>query len=317
MGRALLDHLVTGIGQRPCGGPHRLAALVAHRRDVVLLEGRHAQPGRGCGLETRAVYVRIAGQVGLGEDRQEQLEVLDVARHRADLRCELDADRVRGRGVALVRNDPASRADAGDPAEVARDANRSTVVRADAERAHAGGDRRGLAARGSARRAPVHVRVVSRAVDEVVRVVVDRELGDVGLAEQDRAGATQVADHDGVLCRDVALQQLRPIGAGHPSDLDGLLGRERHTMQRADVLVPGDERLFGGASFLERLLESRENQRVDLAVDLFGASYVRLDQLDGAHFSLQHGGRHLPCRPSQQLLHLRLLPLRNSVPSVP
>ena len=186
------------------------------------------------GLHPVGHDVRVACRVRLREDRQQELEVVHVARHRADLGPELDRHRLRMREVTRVRDDPAPGAQPDDPVEVRRDPDRPAVVGADADRRDARRKRGALAARGAAGGPLGVVRVAGGAVDQVVRVVVQRELGDVGLADQDRPGLAQVRDHRRVLGRDVALEDLRSVAARHPRDLDALLGRERHAVQRPD-----------------------------------------------------------------------------------
>ena len=147
------------------------------------------------------------------------------------------------------------------------------------------------------------VRVARGAVDEVVGVVVERELGDVGLAEQDRARAAQVARHGRVLGRDVALEDLRPVAAGHPGDLDALLGGERHAVQRPDALAV-DRALLGRARLLERLLDSAAAPRVELAVDLLGPpSMWAWTSSTGLTLASRTARAICRRRPSQQLLH--------------
>ena len=79
-------------------------------------------------------------------------------------------------------------------AEVGRRADRAAVVRADPERRHARRHRRALAAARAAGRPRRVDRVPGRAVDEVRRVRVRAELGDVRLADQDRPGLAQPRD---------------------------------------------------------------------------------------------------------------------------
>ena len=67
-------------------------------------------------------------------------------------------------------------------------------VAAQAERRHPRGDGRALAAAAAARRARPVVGVVRAAVDEVVALEGERDFGDVGLAEDDRARGFKTRD---------------------------------------------------------------------------------------------------------------------------
>jgi hypothetical protein len=80
------------------------------------------------------------------------------------------------------------------------------------------------------------------------------ELRQVGLPEQDRAGAAHPPDHLGVLGRHPVSQEARTVGRRHSRDRDYLLDRERHAVERPQRVTTGNSRI-GGLRFLPRLLQ--------------------------------------------------------------
>ena len=113
------------------------------------------------------------------------------------------------------------------------------------------------------------------------------ELGDVGLAQEDRAGLAQPPQRHGVRLRDVVGEQPRAVGRGHPRDGDDLLRGERHAVQRTEVIA-ARERRVGRDGLGARLVQAREDQGIDPRVALGDAGGVRVEELDGAR--LRVGG---------------------------
>ena len=128
------------------------------------------------------------------------------------------------------------------------------------------------------------MRVVGGTVDEVHRVVERAQLGDVRLAEQDRARGAQILDHDSVLARDVSLENARGVAARQSGDLDRFLDGERHSVERAE-LVTGRYGPLGRPRLLPSLLEPRHDERVQRRVERLDPVHVGVEHLDGAHLS--------------------------------
>ena len=279
--RALLDDLDAGRGQRAGGPPDRLPARAADGLQAVVLEDGDARDGRGRGA-------------ALADDPEREVEVGGVARHRADAAEHLHA-RGRRSGSCAIRG-IASR-----PQRRPKTPVQCAGVRIEPPRslpipsgliaaARAAASPPGRAAR----RPPRVVRVAGRAVDAVDRVPEAAELGHVRLAEQDRSRGAQAADHDRVGVGDARLDEQRAVARRHPRDRHDLLHGEGHAVQRPGVLAARQRRV-GPRRLGARLVDPRQDDRVDLAVALGDPRGVGLDQFDRTHLALTDRARH-PCR---------------------
>ena len=131
----------------------------------------------------------------------------------------------------------------------------------------------------SRRRCASVVRVPRRAEQPVDRVPPERELGDVGLAEQHRARLPQAADHLAVLVVHAVGEQQRPGRRAHARDRDRILRGERHAVERA--LLPGRAPRRPRPPPRARV-EPRQHERVELRVALGDARRVRVEELERA-----------------------------------
>ena len=151
------------------------------------------------------------------------------------------------------------------------DADRPADIAAHLDRDIAGGEAGGRPARTAARRARGVERVVRPAVDRVDRLPVAEPLGQVGLAEDDRARRLQPAHHLGIARRNVAGVLREAPVRRQPLDVEGFLHRHRHAKQRHRVggHRARVDRVGGGA----RAVEVADDDGVDRAV-------ARLDPRD-------------------------------------
>src|SRR5439155_1032573 len=170
-----------------------------------------------------------------------------------------------------------------EPAARRRDANRPEAVRAGPESDQAGGD----GGRGASARSAWRVRRVPRIARDAEGVALgpgpDRELGDVGLADHDRAGLAQPAD-------DLAVGSggLPDHGGAEARRLAGdvlvVLDRDRHPVQRTSVAVA--ERV----GVRTRPLGEDDPKRVEPRVQVLDALQARVDELARRDLA---GGHHL------------------------
>jgi hypothetical protein len=127
---------------------------------------------------------------------------------------------------------PGRRLEADQPGVRRGPADRAAAVRADGERRQARRHRgHGAAARPAGGEAEVPW-VPGRAEQAVAGVALDRELGDVGLADDDRArAAAQARDRQLVLIRHEAGVEERSPGRPHPAREKVVLHRDRHAIE--------------------------------------------------------------------------------------
>ena len=90
------------------------------------------------------------------------------------------------------------------------------------------------------------------------------ELRRGGLAEDDAARALQPLDDDGVLLRDMVGKEARAAGGQHPPRPDQVLHRERHAVQRTELLA-GHHRHLGGHGGVARLVGGDGAEAVEAA----------------------------------------------------
>jgi hypothetical protein len=146
------------------------------------------------------------------------------------------------------------------------------------------GHRRG-AARGAAARAAVIVRVAGAAVHRVAALIVRQELGDVGAAEQDRAGGAQAPHHRTVALRPVVGERLRPHGGQDAGDFVAVLERKRHTVQRPPDFA-ARERRVGLARTLSRAIEVERDHGVEARIALRDALRVQVERFQRGALAL-------------------------------
>ena len=199
-------HRRTGAGDRIDGAIEELGHAAVHaaqprrrpRRDAKLTEPpparwRQFNPPR-----------RLLEQVGSGEGAQGQVEVLGVARHRAN-HGDVGRGHDAGRSMAARRDQTPARFVAVDAAVVCRVAQRAGDVAAGAEGRQSGGERCRLATRGATGRVRPIPRIFRGAVNVIVALRVGQHVGHVGLAVDDGAGLEQAVDEKRVCGRDVVL----------------------------------------------------------------------------------------------------------------
>ena len=176
-----------------------------------------------------------------GEARQhrpEQRDVLDAPPHRPDR-----VERRDEREDAVERQVAPARLQAHRPARGRRQPDRAAGVRSEPEVDEPGGERRRVPGRRAAGGLPGMERVVDGAVPRVDAEHAPRELGQVGLADDDRAGVERSLDDGRVGGRDVVAVDARAVGRPDPGGVDQVLDEQR---------APG-ERPVGGAE--QRLVE--------------------------------------------------------------
>ena len=176
--------------------------------------------------------------VGAGHHREHQRGVSNGPGHRA-----VDAKRVvdprRGVGRDAAGADP----EADDVAVGGRVAERAAVIAALGQGAHAGRQGDG---RSAARPAGVEVQVPGvqgLPEDRVAGVAAGRELGRVGLADDDPAGLLQPGHEECVDVWHVVLVQLRAVGGAQAGRLGHVLEADRQAVERAELVAAHDGRL--------------------------------------------------------------------------
>ena len=132
-----------------------------------------------------------------------------------------------------------------------------------------GGDARRRSAARAAGRARRIVRIARRTERRVLVRRAERELVQVGLADEHRAGLPQMGDGRRVALGDVALAHARRRGGRRAADVEQILDRDRHAVQRSAV-VAGGELAVGVARLLPRLVGHDQDEGVQPRV-------VRLD----------------------------------------
>jgi hypothetical protein len=136
----------------------------------------------------------------------------------------------------------------------------------------------------------VIVRIVGPAIDRIVRLPVGEVGRDIGLAEDDRAGALELADHPGVARGDrVGIFAVTP-GSRQAADIEAFLDRHRHAEQR---LVLGQPPGGHGLGLFLRAVEVGHHHRVDMRVEMFDPRNRRFDRLEWRHLSMADRARNL------------------------
>ena len=195
---------------------------------------RHPEPGQ--------VAIEWSGESG-GIGRVASRIAQVVARHHAQTEGHI-ADRAGEDALHDVtdqrqrrrpgRDQPDGRSQRGHVVEVGRVAQRAAVVAAVRDRQHAGGEGRGGAAARATRGPGQVVGVAGGAVDRVVGVGAQTELGDVRLADRDDTRPPQALDDDGVRRWPEVPEDGRALRVGESHGRLGVLERRRQAVQRAD-----------------------------------------------------------------------------------
>ena len=176
----------------------------------------------------RSLAARIA-RIGAGHHAEEKRHVGDRAGHRP-----VDAEAEPRKRVGGGRHQADRRPQRDDVVEVGGVAQRAAEVAAVGNGQHARGQRRaGAAARPAGALAEV-VGVPRDAVDLVVGVRAQPELGDVGLADAEGPGVPQPLDEHRVGPGDVAGVDARPARAHEALGVLQVLERDRQPVQRPE-----------------------------------------------------------------------------------
>ncbi|MFN7977256.1 MAG: hypothetical protein U0P30_03915 [Vicinamibacterales bacterium] len=215
--------------------------------------------------EVAAVHRLPQRRVGRrpGHHLQHQRHVLDGAAHRSGHR-----DGVPDPVHRVLRHESRRGPQSHHPAERGRDAQRSAKIGAVGQRRHAGGERNRAAARGSAAREALVVRVARAPEHRVPGVGAGRELGHVGLADHDGAGGAQAAHDLGVGVGHVVRVDGRAPRGAQPRHRRDVLDAHGHAGQRTHVLAVSDTGVEG-AGVVDRARVQRDHgvQRAITSLD--------------------------------------------------
>ena len=204
-----------------------------------------------------------SGSAPSGPDRirSTRHQVLATARQRADAEQPLRLA-VRDRVGPRVRHEPVRGLVPEHAAEEGRDTDRAADVRPEPERRRPAADRRTLAAGRAAGRPRGVVGVAGAPVHAVVGLDPQRQLGDVGEAERDRAGVDQPLDGRRRRLGPVIAPRDEPRAVRHALDRKRLLDRARHPEQRRQLaIVAARDARVGGVSLASRGVETLDGDR--------------------------------------------------------
>jgi hypothetical protein len=172
-------------------------------------------------------------------------------------------------------------------------------VVAQAQRHDSRGHQRGIAAARAARPAGGVLRMIRPPPHRIVGLVKKHRLGNVRLADHDRAGRPQPRHQIGVGGIDRLAQGRDPQRRPQPGDGEAFLHAHRHPGQRSD----------SGTSLGGRRRESLLNERVEPAVGLAVAGFRGDERRRGSDEARRHGSMDVG-----DALHL---PPSTSVPPAP
>ena len=168
-------------------------------------------------------------RVGSGEHRHRDVDVADGPRDRAR---DLEIVEDRGKPVG-ARHPPDGRLQPEEAGVRGGPPDRAAAVGAERQRRHAARDRRdGAAARSAGRQRRVPG-VARRAEERVVGVALQGQLGDIGLAEDDGAGAAQPRHRQLVGVRNEVGVEPRAPGRAQAPDEQVVLDRHRNAVEGA------------------------------------------------------------------------------------
>ena len=239
--------------------------------------------------------------VGTGGGLQAELEVRGAARQRPNhgkVRLPQDARQ----GVAAHRQQAPRRLVAEDAAEVGWIADRAADVGADFQGRHtARQGRRGTARRtaGGTLQVP---RVVGGAVQDVVALEIHQPQRHVRLAEDDRPGRLQPLHRQRVLGGNVVLQQRRAERRRQARQVERLLARHRHAVQRPPHLAARQRRV-GLPGALAGAVGVLDDDGIDARIELLNVLQVVIEKLQATDLPVADQLRQLNCRLERQVAH--------------
>ena len=194
-------------------------------------------------------------------------------------------DRVELGRQEVERDPPEARLQPDDARPRRRNAHRSAHVGALGERHTPRCNRRAGAARRATRR-PLGVPRVTRHTPQArLREARVGELGRRGLADHDAAGAQEPLDEQRGVVGNVVLERVRAERRALARGRRQILDRDRHAVQRPDLLAPRDG-LVGGPPEGDRLVRIGEDEAVQRAVHLLDPRERVTD--DGLRGKLAH-----------------------------
>ena len=122
---------------------------------------------------------------------------------------------------------------------------------------------------------------------------IDGELGEVRLAEDDRAGVEQALDGEGMLRGHVIEAGGRGAGGGRAGDVVEVLDRDGEAVQGAAVDAAGDLLLGDASAVVKLMLAVDVDEGVDLRLDVLEARDDDAHQLDGGEAAALDEARRL------------------------
>ena len=196
-------------------------AEVAARHGQPQAVDRHRRRRLRCGVAEQ----RVIHEAGVGDALRQRPDVVERARQR---------HHAVGRDFAERRLEPDDAAGGGG------NADRAAGIGADRGERHAGRDADRRSAARSAWRSRRIVRVARRPERRVLVGRAERELVQVGLADEHRAGLRRCAIAGASRLRDMAVAHARRGGRRRAADVEQILDRDRHAVQRSAVVAGGE-----------------------------------------------------------------------------
>ena len=262
------------------GGARERADLVVDGRDAEIAAPRQAQAAHARAPDGVDEGARVHGigdrraRIGARDHREHQRGVGDGTRHGA-----ADAPWIPRERRRMVGHEAGRGAEADHAAERRGQAQRAAEIGALGQRAEAGGERDGAAARRAARRERRVPRVARDAEDLVEGVGARAKLRRVGLAHHDRPRRLQPRDDQRVFLGHVMLVDLAAPRGADALGRREVLDRHRHAVQRTEArAAPGRRRrLLRG---LQRRLGGHRAVGVQARVHALEAGEHRLHEVE-------------------------------------
>ena len=190
-----------------------------------------------------------------------------------------------------------------NPAEMGGQADAAGGIAAEPERRSAGRDQSRFTTARSAGTPRLIVRIVSAAVNEVVGLESEKQVGQVSARDGDCAGGAQAGHQRGVVLRGRGVAQSQSArattGAGH---FDGVLDGKRHAIEWAKRLaarVP----FIGRPGALARLIREHFHHGIQARIYLGDTVQVRVHQFGGRHRAISHKFGLCDSRQGQNFIH--------------
>ena len=180
-------------------------------------------------------------------------------------------ERARQRDDALGRNLTDGRLQSNDAAGGGGDADGSARVAAERRQRHAGGDRNRRSAARPSRRPRRIDRIANGTERGVLARRAERELVEIGLANQHGARMPQLRDDRRIRGCDVPLAYPRRRRRRDARDVDQILDGDRHAVQRT-AIAAGGELAIRDLRIAARLLRHHGNERVEPRLQLRDAA---------------------------------------------